>query len=84
MADDILSRALLRHHVDFFPGVRLFQDAAVENTIVILENRPPDEEHEVIRHKHLQKDCKIYEALLPVSQVASNGQVFRWRYQTAR
>ncbi|MEO6892879.1 MAG: N-6 DNA methylase, partial [Ktedonobacteraceae bacterium] len=78
-------RQLLSHdytllQIDFFPRLRLFQDAAVENTIVLLENHPPDEEHEVIRRRHLQADCTRFESIPPVPQVASNGQVFRWRY----
>jgi len=66
--------------IDFFPGLRLFQDAAIENTIVLVENRLPDEEYEVIRRKHLRPDCTSYEALPPILQLGSNGQVFRWRY----
>jgi len=66
--------------VDFFPGLHLFQDAAIENTIVLVENHSPDEEHEVIRHKHLRTDCTGYETLPPMLQLGSNGQVFRWRY----
>ena len=66
--------------IDFFPGLRLFQDAAVENTIVTLENRAPDEQHEVMRRKHVQADCKHFETLPPVLQALSNGQIFRWRY----
>jgi len=66
--------------IDFFPGLRLFQDAAVENTVVLLENRPPDEEHEVIRRVHRRADGTRYESLPLVPQLASNGQIFRWRY----
>jgi len=66
--------------IDFFPGLRLFQDAAIENTIVLVENRLPDEEHEVVRRKHLRPDCTSYEMLPPILQLGSNGQVFRWRY----
>ena len=66
--------------IDFFPNLRLFQDAAIENTIVLVENRPPDEEHTVNRRRHLQADCQRYEELPPTPQVASNGQIFRWRY----
>ncbi len=66
--------------IDFFPGLRLFQDAAIENTIVLVENRPPDEEHEVIRRKHLRTTCVGFETLAPILQLGSNGQVFRWRY----
>jgi len=68
--------------IDFFPALRLFQDAAIENTIVLVENRAPDEEHEVIRRIHRQADCSSYEALPPVPQLASNGQIFRWRYDS--
>jgi hypothetical protein len=80
-------RQLLSNHyrllqIDFFPGLRLFEDAAVENTIVLVENRPPDEEHEVIRRKHLQVDCTHFEMLPSVPQLASNGQIFRWRYDS--
>lgn len=66
--------------IDFFPGLRLFEDAAVESTIVLVENRAPDERHEVIRRKHVQADCKHFEILPPVSQLHSNGRIFRWRY----
>ncbi len=66
--------------IDFFPGLRLFQNAAVENTIVLLENRAPDDQHEVIRRKHLQADCKHFETLPPILQPSSNSQIFRWRY----
>lgn len=66
--------------IDFFPNLRLFQDAAVENTIVLVENRLPDEEHTVTRRRHRQTNCRRYEELPPAPQVASNGQIFRWRY----
>ncbi len=69
--------------IDFFPGLRLFQNAAVENTIVLLENRAPDDQHEVIRRKHLQADCKHFETLPPILQLSSNSQIFRWRYDPA-
>ncbi len=68
--------------IDFFPGLRLFQDAAVENTVVLLENRAPDEEHSVIRHRHTRSDCTRYETLPAAPQLASNGQIFRWRYDS--
>jgi len=76
----VLSSQYSLLQIDFFPGLHLFQDAAVENTIVLLENRPPDEQHEVIRRRHLQADCKHFETLPPMPQVLSNGQIFRWRY----
>ncbi|GAC1392464.1 MAG: hypothetical protein NVSMB38_16060 [Ktedonobacteraceae bacterium] len=66
--------------IDFFPGLRLFQDAAVENTVVLLENRLPDDEHEVIRRKHVQADCTRFETLPVIQQLDANGQLFRWRY----
>ncbi|MGZ3611382.1 MAG: Eco57I restriction-modification methylase domain-containing protein, partial [Ktedonobacteraceae bacterium] len=66
--------------IDFFPGLRLFQDAAIENTIVLVENRALDEEHEVIRRRHLQTDGKQFETLPPIPQLDANGQLFRWRY----
>ena len=69
--------------IDFFPGLRLFQNAAVENTIVLLENRLPDEQHEVIQRKHVQADCKHFETLPPIPQLSSNRQIFRWRYDPA-
>jgi hypothetical protein len=69
--------------IDFFPGLRLFQDAAVENTIVLLGNRLPDEQHEVIQRKHVQADCKHFETLPPILQLSSNRQIFRWRYDPA-
>jgi hypothetical protein len=66
--------------IDFFPGLRLFQDAAVENTIVLVENHLPDEKHAVSRRRHQQPDCKHFETLPPLPQLATNGQIFRWRY----
>src|SRR5205807_6208537 len=66
--------------IDFFPALRLFQDAAIENTIVLVENRIPDEEHVVIRRRHTRTDCTKFETLPPTPQLASNGQIFRWRY----
>ncbi len=66
--------------IDFFPGLRLFQDAAIENTVVLVENRLPDEEHEVIRRRHYQTDGKRFEALPNALQLDANGQIFRWRY----
>ncbi len=75
-----------QHHIlqlDFFPGSRLFQDAAIENTIVTLEHRLPEEGDEVIRRRHLQVDCQHFETLPPVTQLDANGQLFRWRYDHA-
>lgn len=66
--------------IDFFPGLRLFQDAAVENTIVLVENKPPEEQHEVIRRRHFQPDCQHFETLPTITQMTSNGHLFRWRY----
>jgi type I restriction enzyme M protein len=66
--------------IDFFPGLRLFQDAAVESTIVYVENRAPDEQHEVLRRKHVQADCTHFETLLPLPQLSSSCRIFRWRY----
>ena len=76
----LLSRDYRLLQIDFFPGLRLFQDAAVENTVVIAENQAADEDHEVIRRRHLHSDCHHYETLPPALQQASNGQIFRWRY----
>jgi hypothetical protein len=78
----LLSNQYRLLEIDFFPGLRLFQDAAVENTIVLLENRAPDEEHEVIRHRHTRPDGTRFESLPPVPQLAANGQIFRWRYDS--
>lgn len=79
-----LRQALSSHYrllqIDFFPGLLLFQDAAIENTIVLLEHCAPDVDHEVVRRKHLQADCRHFETLPSAPQLASNGQVFRWRY----
>lgn len=72
-----------QHHLlqlDFFPGLRLFQDAAIENTIVLLEQRAPTEDDTVTRRVHRRTDCTGYETLPPAPQLASNGQIFRWRY----
>ncbi len=68
--------------IDFFPRLHLFQDAAVENTIVLVENRPPDEQHEVIRRRHFQPDCQHFETLPAINQLTSNGYLFRWRYNS--
>ena len=76
----LLSNQYRLLQIDFFPGLRLFQDAAVENTVVLVENRLPDEEHTVIRHRHTRNDCTRYETLPAAPQLASNGQIFRWRY----
>jgi hypothetical protein len=76
----ILSSQYTILQIDFFPGLRLFQNAAVENTIVLVENHPPDEEHEIVRRKHLQPSCAQFETLPPMLQLGSNGQIFRWRY----
>ncbi len=78
----LLSNQYRLLEIDFFPGLRLFQDAAVENTVVLLENRPPDEEHEVIRRRHTRPDATHFESLPPVPQLAANGQIFRWRYDS--
>ncbi len=69
--------------IDFFPRLRLFHDAAVESTIVFIENRPPDVHHKVIRRKHVRTDCMHFEILHPVLQLDSNDQIFRWRYDPA-
>lgn len=79
-----LRQLLIRQYkllqIDFFPGLRLFQDAAVENTIVIVENHVPDAEHTVERRKHVQADCRHFEVLPLIRQLPANGQIFRWRY----
>ncbi len=76
----LLSHSYRLLQIDFFPRLRLFQDAAVENTIVLLENRLPDDEHAVMRRKHTQADGKHYETLPDILQLEGNGQIFRWRY----
>ena len=69
--------------IDFFPGLRLFQDAAVESTIVYVEHRVPDEQHTVKRRKHLLIDCEHFETLPTLLQLPShNAQIFRWRYDS--
>ncbi|HKV02841.1 MAG TPA: hypothetical protein VJQ26_11985, partial [Ktedonobacteraceae bacterium] len=69
--------------IDFFPGLRLFQDAAVESTIVYVEHRVPDEQHAVKRRKHLLIDCEHFETLPTLLQLtAHNAQIFRWRYDS--
>lgn len=68
--------------IDFFPGLHLFQDAAVENTIVLVENKSPDEQHEVLRRRHFQPDCQHFETLPAINQLTSNGHLFRWRYDS--
>lgn len=82
-AEPLRQRLTNQYHllqIDFFPGLRLFQDAAVENTIVLLENRSPTEDDTVTRRVHRQTDCARYDMLPPAPQLASNGQIFRWRY----
>src|SRR6266699_2839360 len=69
--------------IDFFPGLRLFQDAAVESTIVYVEHRVPDEQYTVKRRKHLLIDCEHFETLPTLLQLPShNAQIFRWRYDS--
>jgi hypothetical protein len=79
-----LRQALCKNYsllqIDFFPGLRLFEDAAVESTMVFLENRMLGEGHEVVRRRHFHANCKQFETLLPVPQSVSDGQVFRWRF----
>ncbi|MGB8343725.1 MAG: N-6 DNA methylase [Ktedonobacteraceae bacterium] len=82
-AEPLRQRLTSQYHllqIDFFPGLRLFQDAAIENTVVLLENRPPSDDDTVTRRVHRQTDCTRYETLPPAPQLASNGQIFRWRY----
>jgi type I restriction-modification system DNA methylase subunit len=69
--------------IDFFPRLRLFQDAAIENTIVFVENRLPDATDQVIRHRHLQPDCRHFETLPPVQQLTAQEHLFRWHYNPA-
>lgn len=76
----VLSSQYRLLQIDFFPGLRLFQDAAVESTIVYVENRAPDEQHQVLRRKHMQADCTHFETLPPLPQLSSSCQSFRWRY----
>jgi type I restriction enzyme M protein len=84
---ELLRKALSSQYrllqIDFFPKLRLFHDAAVESTIVLIENRPPDVHHKVIRRKHVRTDCMHFETLHPVLQLDSNDQIFRWRYDPA-
>ena len=69
--------------IDFFPRLRLFQDAAIENTIVFVENRPPDDIDQVMRRQHLQPNCRRFETLPPVQQLIAKEHLFRWRYNPA-
>lgn len=79
-----LRQALSKHdsllQIDFFPGLRLFQDAAVESTMVFLEHSMPGGEHEVVRRRHFHAGCRQFETLLPVSQSVHKTNVFRWRF----
>lgn len=80
----LLRRALSTQYsllqIDFFPCLRLFPDAAIENTMVFLANQAPDAQHLVARRKHLQADCHHFETLPSAPQLASAYQLFRWRY----
>lgn len=76
----VLTSQYCLRQIDFFPNLRLFSDAAIENTIVFVENHPPTAISEVIRRKHLQSDCRHFEMLPTVLQLASNEFIFRWRY----
>jgi hypothetical protein len=69
--------------IDFFPRLRLFQDAAIENTIVFIENRLPEAADQVIRRRHWQSDCRRFETLPPVQQLTAREHLFRWRYNPA-
>ena len=79
-----LRQALCKNYtlsqIDFFPRLRLFQDAAVESTIIFLENRVSDGGHEVVRRRHLHADCKQFETLSPIPQSTPGERVFRWRF----
>jgi len=79
----VLSSQYRLLQIDFFPGLRLFQDASVESTIVCIENCAPDERYEVIRRKHGRADCKHFETLPLSTQMHSKDRIFRWRFDPA-
>ncbi|HZS79591.1 MAG TPA: N-6 DNA methylase [Ktedonobacteraceae bacterium] len=67
--------------IDFFPGLRLFPSAAIESTIISLENCSPVPQHQPLRRRHLRTDCMHYETLTSLPQ-KHYDQLFRWRYNS--
>lgn len=78
----VLSSRYRLLQIDFFPGLRLFPSAAIESTIVSLENQLPDAQHQPVRRRHLRPACTHYESL-PALTKASCEQLFRWRFNAA-
>lgn len=67
--------------IDFFPGQRVFQDAAIESTIVTVQRSQPERDHLVSRRKHLRSDSISFESLPSLSQLTTpSAHLFRWRY----
>jgi hypothetical protein len=63
--------------LDFFPGLRLFDEPQVENCIFAIQKKTPLESDEVKRIKHLdQKDLHNYEVLKPLRQLQAEGKIF--------
>ena len=67
--------------IDFIPGQRVFQDAAIESTIVTVQRSQPGQNHQVSRRKHLRSDATSFEILPSQRQLTTSpAHLFRWRY----
>lgn len=74
-----LRHQLMQMQIDelsFFPGVRLFEDAQVENTIITLTKQTPDSSHEVERLWHSGKPPTVRKTE-KVGQLIAGEECFR-------
>jgi len=63
--------------LDFFKGLKLFDDPQVENVIFAVEKKSPTEDYQVKRIKHLNKsNLYDFESLKPLSQLQAGESVF--------
>lgn len=67
--------------ISFFPRMRLFDDAAVENTVVFLTKQPPSDDTQTKRLWHGETIGGVYKSE-DVSQVEYGETVFRQTVQT--
>jgi hypothetical protein len=73
---EYIAKNLTINQVDFFNNVKIFADAVVNNTIFILENIDPQNEHQVTRVLHSGTFSQIQE-INPLNQFEYQGKVFR-------
>jgi len=74
----LLVERLTLRQIDFFPGVRLFEDAAVFNTILIAENVPPTLQTFTERRTHRDASLDLARVQRETrSQLATGEAVFR-------